>query len=43
MQVQAFLEFVQYWFNAFSDLFRKLWHFLDDNDLLPEDEEEEEA
>lgn len=38
--MQDFLNFVQKWFNAFSDIFRKLWHFLDDNDLLPGEEEE---
>ena len=29
--MQDFLNFVQTWFNAFSDLFKKLYHFIDDN------------
>lgn len=35
--MQDFLNFVQKWVNAFIDIFKKLWHFVDDNkDILDE-------
>lgn len=36
--MQEFLDFVKHWFDEFNRIFKKLWHFIDDNKGLFEEE-----
>lgn len=36
-----FFDFILKWFNIFNVLFKRAWHFVDDNKGLFEEEEEE--